>query len=68
MQISAGDIIDAIRFQYGTTWGHWHGDKVGAGQTTIDLNGAKIIKIQGTGSKNHYYYGSVIAHCWFLEP
>ena len=62
MQIRSGDIIDAIRFQYGTTWGPWHGDNGGGSLSpTIELNGEKIIKIQGTGSNNHYYYGSVIA-------
>ena len=62
MQISAGDIIDAIRFQYGgAAWGPLHGENKGAHMLTIVLNDAKIIKIQGTGSKNHWAYDSVIA-------
>ena len=61
LQISSGHIIDAIRVQYGETWGPWHGDNGGGESSTIELKGEKIIKIQGTGSNNHYWYGSVIA-------
>ena len=60
VQITSGDIIDAIRFQYGATWGPWHGN-FGAESETIELNSEKIIKIQGTGSSNHFWFGSVIA-------
>ena len=61
LQISSGHIIDAIRVQYGETWGPWHGDNGGGEINTIELNGEKIIKIQGTGSNNHFWYDSVIA-------
>ena len=50
----------SLRFQYGATWGPWHGN-VGAESDTIELNGEKIIKIQGTGSSNHFWFNSVIA-------
>ena len=54
VQIRSGAAIDAIRVQYGSVWAPWHGGNGGNLNSPIELNGERIIKIQGkTSSYNN---------------
>ena len=62
MQIRGGDVIDAIRVKYGSTWGPWHGGDGGEPGWSFELNShERIVKIKGTGSANHFHFGNIIA-------
>ena len=62
----SGDAIDAIRFQYGPTWGPWHGSNQGVNSDPIELqHGERIIKIQGTTNPHFYNMVNVISSLEF---
>ena len=66
VQIRSGQVIDAIRFQYGATWGPWHGSNEGVNRDPIELqHGERIIKIQGTTNPNFYNTVNVISSLEF---
>ena len=64
VQIRSGGAIDAIRLQYGATWGPWHGGNGGVESKPFELHGEKIIKIQGT-SRPWYKLDNVIGSIEF---
>ena len=54
IEIRDGNIVDAIRVKYGTTWGPWHGDASGGHLKQIELTSDEhIITIEGnTGTES----------------
>ena len=67
IQLRGGDVLDAIRVKYGTIWGPWHGGNGGRPGWSFELNPEEsIVKVQGTGSANHFWYGSIIATIEFI--